>query len=130
MDSTLIAQLLGQMDSPTAENPDYGMNSYLEKYGTPAPYKSVQDYMANGNHLTDEFKLPSHKTFSTNSPYSAPDMQGGVWQSGGQNMWNFVPSKFNLQQTPIEKLIEYFNTNENKGTYLYAPNGKYYEGTR
>lgn len=130
MDSTLIAQLLGQMDRPTAENPNYGLDSYLKKYGVPPPYRSIQDYMDNGNHLTDEFKLPNHETFSTASPYSAPDMQGGVWQSGGRDRWIFEPSKFNLQQTPIEQLMAYFKTSEKKGTFLHAPDGKYYEGVK
>ena len=130
MDSTLIAQLLGQMDKPTAESPDYGLDSYLKKYGVPPPYKSIQDYLDNGGHLKDEFKLPSHITFSSFSPYSAPDMQGGVWQKGGIDRWSFEPSQFNLQNTPIKDLINYFNTREKKGTFLHAPNGKYYEGIK
>ena len=130
MDAQLIAQLLGQMDAPTEDNPDYGIASYLKKYGVPAPYNSIEDYQQNGNHLADEFKLPNHPTFSTHSPYSAPDMQGGTWQGGGNGQWSFNPSEFNLQQRPLEKLIEYFNTRERKNTFLRAPNGKLYEGTR
>jgi hypothetical protein len=131
MDSTLIAQLLGQMDKPTAESPDYGIMSYLKKYGVPPPYNSIKDYQeATGNHLTDEFKLPNHPTFSTDSPYSSPDMQGGTWQSGGKDRWNFQPSDFNLQQYPLDKLLEYFKTRERKGTFITRPKGKHAEGSK
>jgi hypothetical protein len=122
MDSRLIASLLGQIPEGTQDNPDYDFLGYVKKYGIPDQSK--------GQHLTDEYKLPNHITFSDQSRYSAPDMQGGTWQSGGQNLWNFMPSEFNLQQHPIQQLLDYFKNKERKGTYVTGPKGKRAQGQR
>lgn len=155
MDSTLIAQLLGQMDKSTQESPysmkglaykalnqmddfnkespDYGMDSYIKKNGVPAPYRSMVEYMKGGRHIGDEFKMPNHQTFSTQSSYSAPDMQGGEWKTGGAEgspYWSFKPSEFNLKQNPIEELMKYWKSNQPEGTFLQLPDGSYYGGVR
>src|SRR5215472_5465284 len=52
--------------------PDYDMPGYIAKYGQPDQSK--------GQHLTDEFKLPNHMTFSTDSKYSNDTQKGGEWR--------------------------------------------------
>ena len=48
---------------------DYVYDGYVEKYGVPDQSK--------GQHLTDEFKLPNHITFSKGSKNSTKDKQIG-----------------------------------------------------
>ena len=87
----------GAPDTPAA--PDYDMAGYVAKYGQPD--------QSNGQHLTDEFKLPNHMTFSTDSIYSTPEKQGGSWtQEGGK--WHFYASPFNLQQHSPKEMQDYF----------------------
>jgi hypothetical protein len=128
MDAVRLAQLLRQM--PENNNEGYDMQAYLAKYGqpqVPAPYASAQ---GSGMHLTDEFKMPNHKTFSSGSSYSAPDMQGGQWQSGGKDRWNFQPSELNLQNRSTKDLADYFANEERKNTFITLPNGQLVEGSR
>jgi len=117
MDALLLAQLLNQIPKPTEDNPDYNLPAYVKKYGVPDQSK--------GQHLTDEFKLPNHMTFSDSSSYSAPDIQGGKWQQGGQNLWNFSASPLNEQMHSRQQLIDYFK-NVEKGNILTMPDGKSY----
>ena len=128
MDAVRLAQMLRQM--PENNNEGYDMQAYLAKYGqpqAPAPYASAQ---GSGMHLTDEFKMPNHKTFSSGSSYSAPDMQGGQWQSGGKDRWNFQPSELNLQNRSSKDLADYFANEERKNTFITLPNGQLVEGSR
>ena len=120
----IISVLRGVSAPPgTAESPDYDMAGYVAKYGKPDQSK--------GQHLTDEFKLPNHITFSEYSSYSNPEMQGGKWQRGGSEaLWNFTPSQFNLQQHSPEEYAQYFANRERKGTFVALPNGKYVEGSK
>ena len=67
------------------------------------------------------------------SSYSAPDMQGGEWKTGGAEgspYWSFKPSEFNLKQNPIEELMKYWKSNQPEGTFLQLPDGSYYDGRR
>ena len=91
---------------------DYDYEGYVNAYGIPD--------QSNGQHLTDEFKLPNHETFSTFSRYSNPQMQGGTWSGigGNSDQWQFQPSPLNLQQHSLADLIGYFNSRERKGTKL------------
>ncbi len=79
--------------------PDYDMDSYKEKYGEPD--------QSGGKHLTDEFKLPNHMTFSTDSVYSNDQRQGGVWKEEG-GKWHFYASPYNLYFHSTNELIDYF----------------------
>ena len=128
MDAVRLAQLLRQM--PENNNEGYDMQAYLAKYGqpqAPAPYTSAQ---GSGMHLTDEFKMPNHSTFSSGSSYSAPDIQGGQWQSGGKDRWNFQPSELNLENRSVKDLSDYFANEERKNTFITLPNGQLVEGSR
>ena len=75
--------------SDQAHPNDYDMAGYIAKYGQPDQSK--------GQHLTDEFKLPDHMTFSDDSKYSTPETPGGQWvQDAGKN-WHFYASDYNVQ---------------------------------
>ena len=118
MDALALARLLRQIP----EGGDYDYAGYVAKYGKPDQSK--------GQHLTDEFKLPEHITFSTGSAYSQPDIQGGQWQSGGTNRWQFTPSAQNLRNTPAGALGDYFRNYERQGTIVKLPDGTYVEGIK
>lgn len=122
MDALALARLLRQIPEPTADNPDYDYTGYIAKYDIPDQSK--------GQHLTDEFKLPEHITFSTGSRYSQPDIQGGQWQSGGTDRWQFTPSAQNLRNTPAGALGDYFRNYERQGTFIKLPDGTFIEGTK
>ena len=144
MDAVRLAQMLRQMPeytvnqpfelgnfaAPAQNNRGYDAEGYLNKYGVPAPYASLEGYGKSGGHLTDEFKMPNHTTFSSGSSYSAPDMQGGQWQSGGKDRWNFQPSELNLQNRSAKDLADYFANEERKNTFITLPNGQLVEGSR
>lgn len=82
---------------------DYDYAGYEKKYGKPDQSK--------GQHLTDEFKLPNHITFSSESKYSKPGEEGGEWKKES-GIWNFYASPFNLKQHSAEELKEYFKKME------------------
>ena len=120
MDALALARLLRQI--PEANPQGYDYSGYVAKYGQPN--------QANGQHLTDEFKLPEHITYSTGSQYSAPDIQGGQWQSGGTDRWQFTPSAQNLKNATPEQLADYFKNRERQNTFIKFPNGSYVEGSK
>lgn len=130
MDALALARLLRQI--PEANQDQYDFGGYANKYGM--MYKSPQDmalsHMATGQHGSDEFKLPEHITFSTGSQYSAPDIQGGQWQSGGTDRWQFTPSVQNLNNATPEQLADYFKNRERQNTFVKFPNGSYVEGSQ
>lgn len=92
---------------------DYDMPGYVAKYGKPDQSK--------GQHLTDEFKLPNHMTFSSDSNFSKPGEEGGTW-ADVMGKWLFYPSNFNLQQHPADELQDYFNRRE-PNARLVLPKG-------
>lgn len=122
MDALALARLLRQIPEPTQANPDYDYAGYVAKYGVPDQSK--------GQHLTDEFKLPEHPTFSTYSSYASPDIQGGQWQSGGTDRWQFTPSEQNLRNMSAGALGNYFQNYERKNTFVKLPDGTLVEGTK
>ena len=122
LDVARMAALL-RTPRPTEENPDYDLAGYVAQYGVPDQSK--------GQHLTDEFKLPNHITFSNQSRYADPNLlQGGEWKQGGASLWSFKPSEFNLQQHSPDEYARYFSNVERKGTFVTLPDGRRIEGTR
>lgn len=122
-----VTDLIGLLGKPlapksTIDSPDYNLLGYIQKYGNPDT--------SNGQHLTDEFKLPNHITFSDQSIYSRPEMQGGSWKQGGNDKWLFNPSDFNLKQHSAKDLINYFKKYERKGTIVQLPDGSIAEGSQ
>lgn len=106
----------GKYIPPKPNGSDYDLAGYIAKYGIPDQSK--------GQHLTDEYKLPNHPTFSNESIYSNPEMQGGKWVQGGNTQFMFEPSKQNINNLGLDGLTNYFQRHENKGTNLQLPNGK------
>jgi hypothetical protein len=82
----------------------YDLAGYINKYGMPDQSK--------GQHLTDEFKLPNHITFSTDSKYSTPEAPGGKWEKDKTEKWHYTPSDHVLKQHGAEKLQKYFKERE------------------
>ena len=96
----ILSQALAQPPQP-----DYDMRGYVSKYGTPDQSK--------GQHLTDEFKLPNHITFSNQSMYHSDETPGGVWdRHPTSNQWQYTPSPYVIQQHGIPKLQKYFQEQE------------------
>lgn len=80
------------------------MNAYIRKYG----------YLdqSKGQHLTDEFKRPTHITFSDESIYHSPETPGGKWRKDDKGIWYYRPSEFVIKQHGIDKLKDYFKQYE------------------
>jgi hypothetical protein len=70
---------------------DYDYRGFFSKYG-PA-------ILGSGQHLTDEFKLPSHKTFSNESSYYNEQTKpfAGRWEKKGDR-FVFVPFDSRLKK--------------------------------
>lgn len=81
----------------------YDLEGYVNKYGIPD--------QSGGKHLTDEFKLPNHMTFSNESRYSTPEQEGGQWRKEG-NTWHFYASPFNVQTHGAQGLRDYVYNRE------------------
>lgn len=114
----------GLLDQPIAppgrpEEPDYDIQGFVQKYGQPDQSK--------GQHLTDEFKLLNHPTFSKESRYSNDQTPGGEWSSVGE-MYRFKPSAFNMQNITADDLAHYFKWRERRGTSVELPDGRIVEG--
>ena len=91
----------------TEERGGYDLLGYMKKYGLPKGYLA-----GTGEHLTDEFKLPHHITFSDESIYSNEKTPGGKWTREKDEKWHYAPSKFVLTQHPAEELRRYFKEQE------------------
>lgn len=97
---------------------DYDYQGYTAKYGEPDQSK--------GQHLTDEFKLPQHITFSDESVYSNKQTPGGRWQKekgDPEYDWSYTPSAYVLKNHSPEELKQYFQKYE-KRSKLNLPTTK------
>jgi hypothetical protein len=126
-----ILDVTGKSPAPANPEPPNGWEKIPGEYDT-AGYvaKYGQPYQKKGQHLTDEFKLPNHYTFSTESRYSNPTRQGGEWSGSDKNGWTFIPSAHNLKTHTRKELEDYFRNIEHKGTSIQFPDGKRVEGTK
>jgi hypothetical protein len=72
-------------NSPFAQDSgiDYDYRGFYKKYGNLSP-------QATNGHLTDEFKLPNHPTFSVESRYYNGQPQAIDWKQKG---WNYAAEK-------------------------------------
>lgn len=74
-------------------------------------------------------KLPSHPTFSDESPYAISGFvgaEGGKWSKVG-NKWNYTPSNAQFKRNPSYEsaLLEYFNQEKGNGIdTITLPNGE------
>jgi hypothetical protein len=95
------------------ESPDYDTRGAFNAGLTPSE---------NG-HLSDEFKLPNHITFSTESRYAQKkdSPPPGRWEGSDQTGWTFYASPTNIKNAgSAEALQKYFRTYE-KGVKLVLP---------
>ena len=83
---------------------DYDYAGYKAKYGEPD--------QSNGQHLTDEFKLPNHVTFSSDSKYNNEVTPGGEWKKEADGKWHFYASEFNVKQNGADVIKDYFKSQE------------------
>ena len=63
-------------------------------------------------HLTDEFKKPTHITFSDDSKYVKPRMDPGKWRELPGGKWSFTVGKTNLEHHSLAELRKYFEKYE------------------
>lgn len=72
------AFLLAKSNSPFKNDSgyDYDYRGFYKKYGNLTP-------QATNGHLTDEFKLPNHPTFSTESKYYTGQPNAINWEAPG-----------------------------------------------
>lgn len=97
---------------PEQEQQDYDLKGYYLKSGG-APLE--------GGHLTDEFKKPSHPTFSSESRYNGVGgAEGGQWGTKPDGSWTFTPGRTNMENWGPQGLQNYFNTYE-PGNQLILP---------
>lgn len=82
---------------------DYDLRGFYKKNPTFAVDKP-------GQHMTDEFKLPNHPTFSNESAYYNDDTKhlGGRWAQGRGGNWTFVPND------PAHKQMVHEDANGNR----------------
>lgn len=91
---------------------DYDLEGYYNSLKFNPGEAGAYDPKTKEAHLTSEFKLPNHTTFSDESIHHVPVIKhGGQWvkpeQEGGQ--WTFKPSQHNIENSGLEKLQKYFN---------------------
>lgn len=80
-------------------------------YDLQGAYQGGATAAANG-HLTDQWKKPNHITFSDQSQYSSPQMQGGNWSEDGKDGGVFWASKHNMDNVGPNALTNYFQKYE------------------
>ena len=80
-----IAFQMEKANSPFANDSgiDYDYRGFYKKYGNLNP-------QATNGHLTDEFKLPNHPTFSVESKYYNRQPYAVDWRKDG---WNYAAEK-------------------------------------
>jgi hypothetical protein len=133
MTSMLDLMLMLQQRSGGAA-PDAAYGQWLQKYGiredptydTRAAFDAGLSPDERG-HLGDEFKRPSHPTFSSESRYSNKSQPGGEWVAVGPDRWAFKASTWNLKNMSREKLMDYFDRVE-PGNAIEFPDGTSYVG--
>ena len=80
-----IAFQMEKANSPFANDSgiDYDYRGFYKKYGNLSP-------QATNGHLTDEFKLPNHPTFSVESRYYNGQPHAIDWRQDG---WKYASEK-------------------------------------
>lgn len=92
---------------------------------TPEQAANEVDRAKTGAHLKDaggglsgtlaSGKLPSHITFSTESPYNIQGLaaaQGGIWSGNDKDGWSYTPSQQTVDRYGNEVLSRYFRERE------------------
>jgi hypothetical protein len=93
-------EALYQQQAASRESDDYDLRGAWAQQGG--------GNFAEG-HLTDEWKLATHPTFSAFSRYQTPQQQGGNWVQMPGGQWAFYPSETNVQNMGTRGLQDYFD---------------------
>ena len=109
---------------------DEAYKAWLKKYGVreSADYDTRAAFEAgvkpdSRGHLTDEYKLPNHITYSTDSlsAQSKDAPPAGTWSGDDKSGWTFKASPTNIKNAGgIDRLKEYFRKYE-PGVKLILP---------
>lgn len=99
-------QLLKAAIKTANPNERYDHIGYLQKYGTLDPDPVT-------GHYPDEFKLPSHPTFSTESVYSNDKHRGGTWNGD----YNYDFSDYTFEHS--DDTLRYLKENDPNVTPTY-----------
>lgn len=93
----------------------------LPMYWAMGPRRTGEDLKPD-THLTDEYKMRQHPTFSDQSIYHQPNqgVEGGRWEKLDDGSYSFTPGKTNLEYRTPKQLKEYFDKYE-KGNTLVLP---------
>jgi hypothetical protein len=118
--------------------PDAAYRQWLQKNGLREdPTYDMRGAFAAGmqpderGHMGDEFKLPTHPTFSDESRYSTADKPGGRWsQVGKGDRWRFDASPTNLENMNRAQLADYFDRVEPGNTIRFPDGSEYVGGSR
>lgn len=86
----------------------------LYNYDMRGVFKKGVKQTDNG-HYPDTYKKPNHPTFSDESIYSGPQIQGGKWlqtvppsKENPEGQWQFAASPHNLKYQTPDELKTYF----------------------
>lgn len=79
----------------------------LADYDMRGAYKAGLLTSRGAGHMPDTYKKPNHPTFSSESMYHAPEMQGGQWTQMGDK-WKFMASPWNIRMFGAPALQQYF----------------------
>lgn len=124
-------------NAPGLPPSDSGYQQWLSQHGikedpnydTRAAFKAGLKPDERG-HLSDEFKMPHHPTFSTESRLSGQNGKvGGEWLPNGGDKWTFKASPWNLKNMPKDQLTQYFDNTE-QGNTIQFPDGTNHVGTK
>lgn len=89
---------------------DYDMRGFYQNALANDPKSLVR---TNGQHYTDQFKKPSHPTFSQESAYSTPETPGGQWAELPDGKWTFRPTVHNMENMGgFGNLVKYLQKRE------------------
>jgi len=86
----ILSSVVGLDPDPDMLLHSYDYKKYYNKYAKGRELKHIMEFTDGDQHFTDEFKLPSHPTFSDESIYSNETTKGGHWNGD-----RFQPSEWN-----------------------------------
>lgn len=86
------------------------MSNDMEDYDLKGWWQKNGSIDLGQGHLTDEFKLPNHPTFSDQSVYHGKDgNEGGSWTPLQNGQWLFMAGKTNKENFSPQFLQKYFD---------------------
>ena len=125
--------LTGQFNTPLSPQEEEAFQQWrarlprnlqnMSDYDLRGAWKSNAKAATNG-HLPDTWKKPNHPTFSKESQYSNPAMQGGEWADAGNGKWNYWASPANARYRSMGETQGYFNEAEPGSNVIFPSDYK------